>query len=117
MPSISDDETQTYCDLATAIIQKQAAIIGQEIAIKKAKSLNNLVLDDEGQVLAVYGKPLKTLELLVMQYSKISGDTAVQFCREAIQPIVRKYPDLDLPKILEVSPVQAPTIEQFLQSF
>lgn len=116
MPN-QDDDQQLYCELATAIIQKQGEIIGLDMAVKKAKNLPQLISDDEGNVLAIYGKPTESLALLVSQYSKMSGNTAITFCKDAITKIVSKHPDIELPDILQIRQQSVPTMEEFLQSF
>ncbi|KKP70071.1 hypothetical protein A2X44_02550 [candidate division CPR3 bacterium GWF2_35_18] len=115
--SNENSDKQIYCELATAIVKRQAEIIGLDMAVKKAKDLPEFILDDEGNVMAVYGKPINSLELLVSQYSKMSGNTAVNFCKDAIISIVTKYPDIKLPNILQIQKATVPTMEQFLESF
>jgi len=116
MPNQNNDK-QLYYELATAIIKKQADIIGLEMAVKKAKDLPEFILDDEGNVLAIYGKPINSLELLVSQYSKMSGNAAINFCKDAITPIIQKHPEIELPNILQIQKSPVPSMEQFLQSF
>lgn len=107
------DTNQQYCEIATAIIQKQIGILGKDVALKKVAAVRDIVANDEGEVITMY-KPAQALESLVEQYKEVSGETAVQFCQNAAQPIITQYPNLTIPTILKSNTT---SMENFLSSF
>ncbi len=88
------DETQQYIALISEIIKKQAIILGPEIAILKARSVNGLMVDNDGKVTGVGANPKETLQNLVDQYVELSG----QIVKNALGSIFAKYPNININK-------------------
>lgn len=88
------DETQQYAALISEIIKKQAVILGPEIAILKARSVNGLMVDNDGKVTGVGVNPKETLQNLVDQYVELSG----QIVKNALVSIFAKYPNININK-------------------
>lgn len=127
-PEEKNDHLQYYCQLATAIIQKQIEIIGSKIALKKAQNVKNILISPDGEVLRIQGNVLEALENLIKEYADISGETAVNFSQQAIAPLIKSHPDWELPLILkedyhtfhpqtQIAKEKTSDMEQFLQSF
>ena len=88
------DEIQQYTALISEIIKKQAIILGPEIAILKARSVNGLMVDNDGKVTGVGDNPKETLQSLVDQYVELSG----QIVKNALGSIFAKYPNITINK-------------------
>ena len=87
-------ENEQYAQLISEIIKKQAVILGPEIALLKARSVQGLTVDDNGKVALTSNNPKDTLQLLVDQYVELSG----QIVKNALGSIFAKYPDLNITK-------------------
>ena len=90
-PWTKKDNTQP---LISEIIKKQTVILGPEIAILKARSVQGLMVDNDGKVTGVGDNPKETLQNLVDQYVELSG----QIVKNALGSIFAKYPDLNINK-------------------
>ena len=99
---MADSELGTYKDIASAIIKKQIGLIGATLATKKARNVSGLQIGENGEVFSITEDSISTIGNLVRQYADISGDTAIQFCREAIEPVLADHPGTNLPKELQV---------------
>ncbi|OHB10020.1 MAG: hypothetical protein A3G05_01875 [Candidatus Zambryskibacteria bacterium RIFCSPLOWO2_12_FULL_45_14] len=88
------DEIQQYTALISEIIKKQSVILGPEIAILKARSVNGLMVDNDGKVTGVGNNPKETLQSLVDQYVELSG----QIVKNALGSIFAKYPNITINK-------------------
>ncbi len=89
-----------HADLAQVIIQKHSALIGKELSVKKARLVSNLVIDSEGNVGNLGVRPID-IQRLLEHYSDLLGSSAVAFAIDAAQPIIKQYPDIDLPDIMK----------------
>jgi hypothetical protein len=83
------DSTQ-YKQLMNEIIEKQSAILGPDIAILKARNVDGLDINDDGEVTAVDGDPKAILENLIDQYVNLSG----QIVKSTLSSVFSKYPEL-----------------------
>ena len=81
----------SYDELMTAVVKRQVAIIGQKIAINKAKEVKGITVDDSGNV---SGGNKAKLESLVEKYKGIAGGVAVLFAKKAIKPLLSGKEDL-----------------------
>ena len=88
------DENAQYTTLISEIIKKQSIILGPEIAILKARSVNGLMVDNDGKVTGVGDNPKETLQNLVDQYVELSG----QIVKNALGSIFAKYPNISINK-------------------
>ena len=90
---ILDIETMAdYDRLMTAIIKKQMSIIGSEFALKVARNVPGIEVDDKGNVTSSASKA--KLRILVEEYKLISGELAVLFAKKAIQSLLNGKEDL-----------------------
>jgi len=92
---------EQYKSIVRAIIDKQSNVIGRDMAIKKANNVPGIEVDSDGTVLSIKGDYKKILEDLVGEYSLLSGDIAIKFCKDAIKEIIEKYTALNIPDILK----------------
>ncbi len=92
-----------YADIMTAIIKKERGIIGN-VAIRIARNLGEIEVDDEGLVLScnasAEGKG-EILTKLIDEYKKITGEAALTVASMAIKPFFS--PILKPPYKLEVA--------------
>lgn len=88
------NEKEQYTALISEIIKKQSLILGPEIAILKARSVQGLMVDNDGKVTGVGDNPKDTLQSLVDQYVELSG----LIVKNALGSIFAKYPNLNINK-------------------
>lgn len=84
------ENKEKYQGLISEIIAKQSDILGPEIAVLKARSVEGLKLDDSGKVLEIDGDPQAVLQKLVDTYVALSG----QIVKIAMGSLFEKYPDI-----------------------
>src|SRR3989338_5944151 len=89
-----EKKNEQYSALISEIIKKQAVILGPEIAILKARSVQGLMVDNDGKVTGVGDNPKETLQNLVDQYVELSG----LIVKNALGSIFAKYPELQINK-------------------
>ena len=88
------NEKEQYTALIMEIIKKQSIILGPEIAILKARSVQGIMVDNDGKVTGVGDNPKETLQRLVDTYVELSG----QIVKNALGSIFAKYPDININK-------------------
>jgi len=88
------DEKEQYTALISEIIKKQSLILGPEISILKARSVPDLMVDNDGKVTGVGDNPKETLQNLVDQYVELSG----LIVKNALGSIFAKYPGISINK-------------------
>ena len=84
------DQSFQYAALISEIIAKQSIILGPDIAIVKARSVPELVINDQGKVTDVKGEPAVALQKLINVYVELSG----MIVKNALGSIFEKYPDI-----------------------
>jgi hypothetical protein len=85
-----DDRTR-YVAIISEIIARQSIILGPDIAILKARSVNGLKVSDDGKVLDIEGEGNIVLQQLVNAYVELSG----MIVKNAMSSIFDKYPDIN----------------------
>lgn len=86
------EDNEQYSALISEIIKKQSIILGPEIAVLKARSVQGLMVDNDGKVTGVGPNPKETLQSLVDQYVELSG----QIVKNALGSIFAKYPNINI---------------------
>lgn len=82
---------EEFIALINEIVQKQAVILGPEIAILKARNVPDLVVDEKGKVIDVQDSQMeKALQNLIDQYVELSG----AIVKNALGSIFSKYPTI-----------------------
>jgi hypothetical protein len=84
-PSNSD-----YKQMLTEIIKKQIIILGPQIAVLKARNVQGLKVNDEGDVTSVDGPEQVILQKLIDEYVALSGEIV----KNAVNSIFAKYPSI-----------------------
>lgn len=84
------EEKQQYLSLINEVIEKQAIILGPDIAHLKAKAVSEIVFSSEGKVTDIKGDPEKALQNLIDEYVNLSG----QIVKNALSSIFAKYPSV-----------------------
>jgi len=86
---------EKYTELLQAIISKQIIIVGSKVVTKRAAAAG-VELDQTGKVTSFTGTGQEALTKLVAQFTDLSGPAGAMFCKQAMEPILKKYPDLKL---------------------
>ncbi|MDB4978445.1 MAG: hypothetical protein JWM56_631 [Candidatus Peribacteria bacterium] len=92
--------TNPYYELVEQIITKQATVLGLPVAIRRARNVAGLEIDDAGKVTAMPANAIPILEGIVEQYKALSGSMGVEFCKQASAVTRQAHADLLLPTIL-----------------
>jgi len=79
-----------YLDLISEVIEKQSIILGPDIAVLKARNVEELVIDDQGKVTGIKGDPGIALQKIVNVYVELSG----MIVKNALGSIFEKYPNI-----------------------
>ncbi len=89
-----------YKELAEAIIKRWILITGINMAIRKARSVSGITVNDDGSVAEISGDPTKVIEDLCQVYAAFSGKVGLDISKKAVPPILEKNPNLQLPQSL-----------------
>lgn len=84
------NQEEQYKAVISEIIAKQSLILGPEMAIMRAKKIEEIIISPEGKVVGVKGDSSDALEKLINIYVELSG----QIVRNALTPIFIKYPEV-----------------------
>ena len=81
-----------YAELMSAIIKKQISIIGEKVALDKARSVSGIKVDDSGNV--TEGASKAKLQALLDAYKAVAGGVSIMFAKKAIKPLLTGKEDL-----------------------
>ena len=82
-----------YKSLIEEIVSKQMDILGPEIAVRKAKNIGGLTLDETGKVTKLdETHSQEILQQLVDEYIALSG----AIVKNILDPVFAKYPEMKL---------------------
>src|SRR5215213_4232141 len=81
-------EGASFQEIITAIVKRFARLAGPSTALRIARKVPRLTLDDNGNVLDYDTQdPLGTITLLIDQYEVLYGEVARTLVRQAAQPL------------------------------
>jgi hypothetical protein len=86
MPNNSED----YRKMLTDLIQKQMVVLGPNIALDKARKVEGVKLNDNGEVLEISGDAQLVLKGVANEYMTLSG----QIAQMTLNTLLEKYPTL-----------------------
>jgi two-component system, NarL family, nitrate/nitrite response regulator NarL len=90
-PTGSEDssaERNSFREIITAIVKRFARLAGLQTALRIARKVSRLTLDDDGNVLEYDTQdPLGTITLLIDQFEVLYGEVARTLVRQAAQPL------------------------------
>ena len=81
---------EEYKKIFGEIIQKQAVILGPQIAVLKARNVPGLSVSDSGQVTDIAGNEQMMLHRLIDEYVALSGEIV----KNAVNSVFDKYPSI-----------------------
>ncbi|HLD11495.1 MAG TPA: hypothetical protein VJB91_01150 [Patescibacteria group bacterium] len=81
---------EEYKKLLTDMIQKQIIILGPDIALLKARNVEEVEIDQHGKVTEIHGDPKQALQKLIKSYMELSG----LIVQKTMEPLLQKYPTL-----------------------
>ena len=84
----SSNGEDSFQEIITAIVKRFARLAGAPMALRIARKVPHLALDDDGNVLNYDAEdPLGTITLLIDQYEVLYGEIARTLARQAAQPL------------------------------
>lgn len=91
---------EEYQKLAEEIVLKQSTILGKTVAIRRARNVAGLTVDDEGKVTTMPANINQAFADLVDQYKALSGPVGLSICKQAATSWHNTFPSATLPPIL-----------------
>ncbi len=82
--------SENYQNLINDILAKQTLILGPDIVMLKARSVNGLNFGSDGKVESIDGDPQEVLQNLINEYVNLSG----QIVKNILNPVLEKYPEI-----------------------
>lgn len=95
------DTNNDYKKILSAVVQKQMAILGPQIALARARSVQGLMVMDDGSVASYAGDPKSLMQNLIDQYVQLSG----LIVKKTMEPFLEGYPKDQLPINIPVQKV------------
>ena len=84
------EQTEQYRAVMSEIIAKQGVILGPEMAIMRARKIEEIEVGSDGKINEIKGDPAIALKKLIDTYVELSG----QIVKNALAPIFTKYPSI-----------------------
>ena len=84
--------SEEYKNLISEIVKKQMDLLGPDMALRKAKNVPGLSLNDDGSVLELQGESHAMLQKLVDEYISLSGEIV----KNILGPVFLKYPEIKI---------------------
>ena len=83
-------ETDDDCEILTAVVKRFVRLVGLPGALKVARRVPGLIVDDEGNVQG-YDRtsPFSAVTQLIDEYSAVFGSSAATMAQTAIQPLIQ----------------------------
>jgi hypothetical protein len=88
-----------YKEALTAIVQRFIKLMG-EPALRLARKVYGLHVEDDGTVVRYQGDGLVALQGLVIEYMTLLGPEVVNMTQRAIKPTMDRNPETKLPSLL-----------------
>lgn len=92
-PQTNEQPRDNYQRLIGEIIKKQIVILGPDIAIAKARTVQGIKVSDDGTVTEMTGDPNKIIQSLIDVYVALSG----LIIKKTMEPLLSKYPNIRIP--------------------
>jgi hypothetical protein len=97
----SETQIDVYKEVLTAIVQRFIRLMGSETAIRLARRVYGLKVDDEGRATSYQGDGWIAIQGLVIEYMTLLGPQVVPMTQRAITPAVERHPNkVKLPSLL-----------------
>lgn len=93
---------ELYEELMQAIIDKQKEILGVQVAVERAKKVEELWISVDGKILQVKGDHESALQSLINEYFKLTTQAGLNACIEVIREHLKKNERLELPEEIRV---------------
>lgn len=88
-----------YKELIERVVKEEKKIVG-EVAVKTARDLDGVVVDEEGNVIELTENGFEVFRTLYEKYKELGFGTAKIIIKKAIEPVLEKYPDIKIPEEL-----------------
>ncbi len=85
-----------YRELLTAVVKEEKRIV-KDVAVREANKIEGLKVGKQGNVEKIERDGSKVFEDLYKRYKELGFGTAKIIIKKAIQPVLEKYPDLEVP--------------------
>jgi len=93
------ESEQAYKEIINTIIKSKITAFGR-LAIDKAKIINGMTVDEQGNVVSFSDDPKTVIHNLLITYEEICGRVSTISARTVTVKLRKKYPNLELPKEL-----------------
>ncbi len=97
---VPTNQDEVYYEVLTAIVQRFIKLMGDP-ALRLARRIYGLHVEDDGTVTRFQGEGLIVVQGLVIEYMTLIGFEAVHMSQRAIDPTVKRNPDVKLPSLFD----------------
>ncbi len=95
----TNQKIDVYKEVLTAIVQRFFALLG-EPAVRKARRVYGLQVQDDGMVVGYQGDGMIIVQGLVIEYMTLLGPQALTLTQRALEPTMKRNPEVKLPTLL-----------------
>lgn len=88
-----------YVELIEKMIKEEKRIV-KDVAIKEARDIQGVIVDDEGNVLELEEDGSEVFKNIYHRYRELGFGTVKLVIKKAISPILEENPELDVPEEL-----------------
>lgn len=90
---------QDYKQLLSEVIKKQLAILGPAITLALARSVQGLIVADDGTVTDIAGAPQEVAQKLINEFVELSGEIV----RKTMEPLITISQSVSTPTMAPVA--------------
>lgn len=86
---MTDDKTRNdYKKILTEIIQQQMLVLGDGVAVERARKVPGIKIDEQGRVIELIADPELVVRAVIDEYLTLAG----QIAQITIARLAKKYP-------------------------
>ena len=97
----TDPKLDVYKEVLTAIIQRFIVLIGNELALRLARRVYGVHVEEDGTVTRYQGDGMIVIQGVVLEYMTLLGPEVLALSQRAITPTKERNPDVKLPSLLK----------------
>jgi class 3 adenylate cyclase len=92
---------EAYQEFLSEFLASKVALFG-EMALRRARKVNGVVLDAHGRVVRIEGHPVTAVEGVLRTFEQLSGKASNLTARSTLRRLrtLERYPGLELPPSL-----------------
>ncbi|SRR5581483_7728983 len=98
----TDTQIDVYKEVLTAIVQRFIKLMGHEIALRFARRVYGLRIQDDGTVTSYQGDGWIAIQGVIIEYMTLLGPEILPLTQRAVNPTMERHPQkIKLPSLLQ----------------